>query len=160
MSKSVPLTMRIRVDEDNELVLGLCDSALQGPCFPAIVLTNQSHARIDRRDLLHFSGGIITRTIIDHDNFQLALIVCFQKRLQCCRDDLALIVSSDDDTGGFGKIYRRRSTKAIGEVDHNKGTNDYQRGGNHHKGPEKFLEGVHDAETGAADVMRHRLSSG
>src|SRR6266550_5333064 len=104
MSKSVPLTMRIRVNEDDEFVLGRGDSALQGSCFPAIVLTNQSHPRIGCRDLLYFGGGIVTRTIIDHDNFQLALIVCFQKRLQCCRDDLALIVSSDDDTGGFGKI--------------------------------------------------------
>src|SRR5205814_7734446 len=102
MSKSVPLTMRIRVDEDDELVLGGCDSALQGSCFPAIVLANQSHPRISRRDLLHFCGSIVTGTIIDHDDFQLALVVRFQKRLQRCRDDLAFIVSSDGDTGGPG----------------------------------------------------------
>src|SRR5438094_5668349 len=118
MSKSVPLTMRIRVDEDDELVLGRCDSALQGSCFPAIVLANQTHPRISCRDLLHFRGGIVTRTVIDHDNFQIAPIVCFQKRMQGCSDNFAFIVSGNDYAGGLGKIYRPRSTKAISEVDH------------------------------------------
>ena len=80
--------------------------------------------------------------------------------MQRCSDDLTFVVSSNDDAGGFGKIHRRRSTKTVGEVDHDQGANHYQHGRNNHKSPEKFLNSVHNAETGAADVMRHRLSSG
>src|SRR5438045_9766654 len=112
--------MRIRVDEDDESMAGCSDSALQRARLPMDFLANRSHPRISCRDLLHFRGGIVTRTIIDHDNLELALVVRFQKRLQRCRDDLAFIVSSDDDASGLGKSARQRSTKAIGEKASNK----------------------------------------
>ena len=76
--------MRIRVDEHDESVAGCSDSALQGTRFPMVFLTNQSDPSIRCRDFLDFRSSIVTRTVVDHNNIQVALVIRFQKRLQRC----------------------------------------------------------------------------
>ena len=69
--------MSIRIDENDKFMPGCSDSALQSARFPVILLTNQSDSSISCRDFLHFRGGIVTRTVINHNNIQLALIIRF-----------------------------------------------------------------------------------
>ena len=75
-------------------------------------------------------------------------------------DYFAFVVGSDDYTDGFGKIHGRRTTKAIGQVDNDERAHQHQCRRYNHESPEKFLDRMHDAETGAADVMGHGLPSG
>ena len=79
LRKGLPLTMRIRVDEHDESVAGCADSAVQRARLPMVFLADQSHPSIRCHDFLHFRGGIVTRTIIDHNNIQLPLIIRLQK---------------------------------------------------------------------------------
>ena len=71
--------MSIRIDENDEFVPGCGDSALQGAGFPVILLTNQADSSITGRYFLYFNCGIVARAVINHDDLQLALIVCFQE---------------------------------------------------------------------------------
>src|SRR5207249_11999963 len=151
--------MGIRIDKNDEFVPGYGDSPLQGACFPVILLTNQPDSSISGRYFLHFNGSIIARAVIDDDDLQFALIVCFQERLECCVDDFAFVVGGDDYTDWFGKIHRRRTTKAIGQADDDESAHHDQRGRYNHKSPEKFLDPMEDTKSGATDVMRHGLPS-
>ena len=66
-----------------------------------VFLTDQLHLCAGCHDLLNFDSGIVTGAIIDNDDLQLALVVCFQKRPKRRRDNLAFVVSSDNDASRF-----------------------------------------------------------
>src|SRR6188472_3351586 len=107
--------MGIRIDENDEFVRRRRDPALQGTSFPEVLLTNQADSSVGGRYLLNLNGGIVTRTVIDHDDLQLTLILGLQERLECCVDDFAFVVSGNDDTDRFSKIHRRRTAETISQ---------------------------------------------
>ena len=67
--------MCVRIDKDDDAVAHGRQRALQRPRFPVIFLLQQTHARIDLCNALDFCGSFITRTVINHNHFDLALVI-------------------------------------------------------------------------------------
>ena len=60
--------MSIRIDENDECIPGCGDPALQSAGFPVILLTNQADSSVIGRNFLNLNGGIVARTVINHDD--------------------------------------------------------------------------------------------
>ena len=67
--------MRVRIDKHNDSMMNRRQRTLQRACFPAVFLTQQTHAWIDIGHALNFGGGLIARTIVDYNDFELAFVI-------------------------------------------------------------------------------------
>src|SRR5204862_4045501 len=72
----IALTLRIRIDENNDAVASSSQTALQSTRFPMIVLSQQAHTRLTPCDTLNLRSSPVTRTVVHHDHFDFAFVIC------------------------------------------------------------------------------------
>src|SRR3984893_10414915 len=73
--KCVALKMGVRVHKHDDAVANTGQGALQRARFPAVLLLQQTHARIGIRHALNLRRSCIARAVIDSDNFNFAVFV-------------------------------------------------------------------------------------
>ena len=117
-----------------------------------MVLLPQQVERADRlaRCVLDFGRRPIARTIIDHDDFDLARVIGRRAReRKRVRDHLLFIEGRDQDADRSGEIRRPGvAAETRRQPDHDQRSHDDQRRRDNHEGPEKFFDRVKDVKPG------------
>ena len=136
-------------------------AALQRARFPAVFLAQQTNPRIALRDALHFGGGLVPRTIVHHDHFDLAFVIGRQASARkVSAITLPSLYAAITTLIGSAKSVRGLAAKPRGQPDDDQRSHDDERRRDDHERPEKFFDCVVNAKTGAAHETRERSSVG
>jgi hypothetical protein len=148
--------MRVGVEKHRDPGPHHLEAILKGARFATVRLPEKTDSRIGMRDRFHFGCGPVRRTVIHHDDFQLAFVIGGHEAAQRFRDHLFFVERGDDHADRRGEIARPRAAEARRQPDHDQGSQDDQRRRHNHERPEKFFRRMKDAEPRAGDEVCKR----
>ena len=71
----VALTLRVGIDKNHNAATDGREGSLQSAGFSPVLLLQQTHTWVDSRNALDFGGGLVARSIIDHDRFNVSFVI-------------------------------------------------------------------------------------